>query len=103
MEYYYDPKADDLTVQTNRSGHFKFTIGLNLQKLEMLTVRVNDAKERFLKIPVMPELLNRLENDLVVSSIYGTNAIEGGTLSLDETKEISQRNLIEILEIKNEE
>ena len=69
------------------SGHFTFQIGVDRDALTPLIDRVNDAKERFVKTPVVADYLNQLENRVMVSSIHGTDTIEGGTLSTREVGE----------------
>ena len=47
--------------------------------------RVGDAHQRLRGSP-LAQVANRLEKEVVVSSIFGTNSIEGGTLSEEETQ-----------------
>ncbi len=54
--------------------------------VESLLLRINDAYQR-LKGSPLSQVANRLEKEVVVSSIFGTNSIEGGTLSVEETEE----------------
>lgn len=72
-------------VQTNRSGYFVFKIGVSFEAIQSLLDRVNDAQERFRNVPVLPDIATLLEKEVIVSSIFGTNTIEGGTLSQEET------------------
>lgn len=74
-----------LTVPTARSGPFTFMIGVDTAAIEALYLRVRDAHRRFSASP-LAQVANRLEKDVVVSSIFGTNSIEGGTLSEEETR-----------------
>ncbi len=73
-------------VETSRFGPFSFQIGVNEHETEMLLQRVADAQLRFLSSP-LSQVANRLEQEVLVSSIFGTNTIEGGTLSEEETKD----------------
>lgn len=73
-------------VETNMSGIFTFQIGVDLDELQVLMDRVKYAKDRFSTLPVFPDVINKLENQVVVLSIHGTNTIEGGTLSIEETE-----------------
>ncbi len=73
-------------VKTNRSGIFIFQIGLDMGELQPLMDLVKYAKDRFSTLPLFPDVINKLENQVVVSSIHGTNTIEGGTLSIEETE-----------------
>src|SRR3569623_1235697 len=74
-----------LRIETARSGPFTFQLGLALPELETLLLRVGDAHERFRSSP-LSQVASRLEKEVVVSSIFGTNSIEGGTLSEHETQ-----------------
>jgi len=75
-------------VETFKSGVFTFAIGLDLQNIQPLMDRVRDAQDRFSSVPTLPDIATRLEKEVLVSSIYGTNTIEGGTLSEDETAKL---------------
>lgn len=73
-------------IETIRSGVFKYQLGLNKDTLALLLQRVVDAQERFRSSPLAP-VANELEKEVVVSSVFGTNTIEGGELSEQETEE----------------
>ena len=78
-------KTGFLRIETHKSGHFVFQIGLDLAQLDFLKTRVNDAHIRFLSMPLISEISNELEQRVMFSSIYSTNTIEGGELSYEET------------------
>ncbi|GEM_PF-165385 len=90
MSSYTPDENGYLKVKTYRSGHFVFQIGLDFQQLEPFAARVNDAHIRFTSLPFVSEISGELEKQVMVSSIYGTNTIEGGELSYEETEEIIQ-------------
>ncbi len=71
-------------VETDRFGPFTFQIGIAHDGLGVALQRVEDAHDRFVASP-LAQAANRLEEEVVVSSVFGTNSIEGGTLSEDET------------------
>lgn len=75
-----------MRVETDRFGPFTFQIGADMTALESLLLRVDDAHKRFKSSP-LSQVANQLEKEVVVSSIFGTNSIEGGTLSYEETEE----------------
>ena len=75
-----------MRVETDRFGPFIFQVGVDMAILESLLLRVNDAHKRFKTSP-LSQVARRLEKELVVSSIFGTNSIEGGTLSMEETED----------------
>lgn len=72
-------------VDTARFGPFEYAIGLDSQHLLLALHRVEDAHERFIASP-LSQVANQLEREVVVSSVFGTNTIEGGTLSESETE-----------------
>lgn len=85
----YEPdETGYLKVETHRSGHFIFQIGLDIEQLEILKDRVNDAHIRFTSIPLVSEVSSELENRVMIASIYSTNTIEGGELTYEETEDV---------------
>lgn len=42
--------------------------------------RVNDAQNRFNKMPSLPQIIDQVQEKVLASSIYSTNTIEGGNL-----------------------
>jgi len=95
-------------VETRRFGHFKFQVGVDANSINVIYQRVGDAYERFQRSP-LSQVANQLEREVVVSSIFGTNSIEGGQLSEEETnaaydldpatvQEIEQRRAVNIKE-----
>lgn len=71
-------------IETDRFGPFVFQPGIAAAEIELAFQRVEDAHERFVASP-LAQVANRLEREVVVSSVFGTNTIEGGTLTEDET------------------
>jgi Fic family protein len=84
-------------VETYRSGIFTFEVGINVDKIQELINRVEDAKRRFQSTPILPDLALQLQNEVLVSSVFGTNTIEGGTLTQEETAAVvkGQKEVIE--------
>lgn len=80
-----EPWNTPVSVETHRSGIFKFQAGIDINHLESMINRVNDAHHSFSTLPILPDWANMLEKEIVVSSVFGTNTIEGGTLSEEET------------------
>ncbi|MCW8889514.1 MAG: Fic family protein, partial [Sedimenticola sp.] len=74
----------NLRVDTARNGPFTFQVGVHCAVVEALLLRISDAHQRFKGSP-LAQVANRLEKEVVVSSIFGTNSIEGGTLTEEET------------------
>lgn len=96
----------ELRVETDRFGPFTFQLGVDGEALALPMQRVEDAHELFIKTP-LNQVASRLEREVVVSSVFGTNTIEGGKLTELETataldidpalvKEVEQRRAINI-------
>ena len=74
-------------VDTFRHGPFTFQTGVDMPAVDTILVRINDAQQRFAGSP-LSSVAEQLEKEVVVSSIFGTNSIEGGTLSEEETRQV---------------
>ncbi len=66
--------ADDIRerVETSSFGPFTFQVGVDQREAAMLLQRVADAQGRFLSSP-LSQVANRLEQEVLVSSIFSTN------------------------------
>lgn len=95
-----------LRVETDRFGPFSFEVGVEPARIELALLRAEDAYEHFMESP-LSQVANQLEREVVVTSVFGTNTIEGGALSEDETarvlsldprqiKEVEQRRAVNI-------
>lgn len=80
-----EPHNFPLRVETFRSGMFVFRSGVDIVALQPLIDRVEDAHRRFSSVPILPDVAASLEKEVLVSSVFGTNTIEGGTLTEEET------------------
>jgi Fic family protein len=89
--------SGDITkrVETSRFGPFTFQVGVDERDAEMLLQRVADAQLRFLSSP-LSQVAHRLEQEVLVSSIFSTNTIEGGTLTEEETKDALDLNPMQV-------
>lgn len=76
--------GNPLRVETDRFGPFTFQVGVDSKAVHTLLMRVGDAHARFTGSP-LAQVANQLEREVLVSSIFGTNTIEGGQLSEEET------------------
>jgi Fic family protein len=76
-----------LRIETDRFGPFILTPGVSLERLAAVIQRVDDTHQRFIGSP-LSQIATELEKEVVVSSIFGTNTIEGGTLSEEETRNV---------------
>jgi Fic family protein len=85
---------DDTTlrVMTYKSGSFIFQLGVNLQHVQPMLDRVNDAQNRFNKMPSLPLIIDEIQDKVLASSIYSTNTIEGGQFTEQETADILKQD-----------
>ncbi|SMG67033.1 filamentation induced by cAMP protein Fic, partial [methanotrophic bacterial endosymbiont of Bathymodiolus sp.] len=77
-----------LKVETNRSGIFTFQVGIELKRIQPLIDKVNYGYKLFSSLPILPDIAIQLEKETLLSSIHGTDTIEGGTLSEDEILQV---------------
>ena len=66
---------------------------MDFEKLQPLLQRVEDAHSRFTSIPFLPEIAIQLEKEVIVSSVHGTNTIEGAELTEEETAKIIETKI----------
>ena len=85
ITYMITPKDGLLRVETHRSGIFKFQVGINTAALQPLLDRIEDAHRRLSSMPILPDVAAKLEREILVDSVYGTNTIESGGLTEEET------------------
>ena len=83
-----EPHNFPLRIETFRSGIFVFQSGVDIVGLQPLIDRVEDAHRRFAGVPILPDIAASLEKEVLVSSVFGTNTIEGGTLTEEETANV---------------
>jgi Fic family protein len=74
-----------IELETARFGPFVFQVGVDTAAVGTALLRVGDAHARLHTSP-LARVADRLEREVVVSSVFGTNSIEGGTLSEEETQ-----------------
>jgi hypothetical protein len=84
-------------MDTDRFGPFVFQPGFTAAAVVLALHRVEDAHARFVASP-LSQVANRLQQEVVVSSVFGTNTIEGGTLSEAETARVLQLDPAEVKE-----
>ncbi len=82
-------------AETERAGIFTFTPALDTGSLQLILQRVIDAQTRLKQSP-LGQVANQLEKEVIVSSVFGTNTIEGGTLNEEETSQILDQTPAEV-------
>ncbi len=88
----FSQEIGDTTVETSRSGNFHFLVGLDMSAITPLIERVADAHVVFASVPQLPQIAMEIEREVLVSSVFGTNTIEGGTMSETEIGEIFRKD-----------
>lgn len=96
-----EPEIPDITLQvdTDRAGPFTFQVGVDPGRIERSLLRVVDAHGRFATSP-LAQVASQLEREVIAGSIYGTNTIEGGTLTEDETQAALELDPAQVQEIE---
>ena len=77
-----------LKIETHRSGIFVFQVGADLEKLRPILDKIDYGHRLFSSLPLLPDIAAQLEKETLVSSIRGTDCIEGGTLTEDEILQV---------------
>ncbi len=75
---------------TYKSGKFYFSHDYDESEISSLLVVAHVLNETIIDLPILPELADRLDPDLMYSSISGTAAIEGNPITSDDARKISQ-------------
>ncbi|APR04970.1 Fic family protein [Thauera chlorobenzoica] len=88
-----------LRVDTDHFGPVLFETGVDPEQLRLTMQRVEDAHTRFAHSP-LAQVANKLEREVIASSIYGTNTIEGGALTEDETRAAMDLDPAQVQEIE---
>lgn len=78
-------------VDTLRDGPWRFCVGVDPAALAVPLIRVDDAHARLAASP-LSQVANELEKEVLVSSVWGTNTIEGGDVSEEETARIIEQD-----------
>jgi Fic family protein len=77
--------GNPLRVEPARFAPFTFQVGVDAKAIHTLFMRVQDAHLRLIGSP-LAQVANQLQREVLVSSIFSTNTIEGGQLSEEETR-----------------
>ena len=75
-------------VDTFKSGPFVFSLNYDKEKLNGQLVKARVLYTTIAEIPILPNLANRLEEELIRKSIFGTAAIEGNPLSQEQVNKV---------------
>ena len=87
----------EMRIETRRFGPFTFRLDVDGAVLAPLYQRVLDAHEQFNASP-LSQVTRQLEREVVASSIFGTNSIEGGTLTEEETQMVLELDPTQVQE-----
>lgn len=75
-------------VMTFKAGKFVFNSKYNSEILSPLLIESEILYKTIRELPILPKLAARLEERLMIRSIYGTAALEGNPLKEDEVARI---------------
>lgn len=75
-------------AETFKSGHFVFSLAYNEAEINNLLTEIKILYAGIKDIPIVPKFAIRFNEDLLVSSIHGTDGIEGNPLSEEEVRDV---------------
>ncbi len=85
-------KNNVIKVETFKSGYFALSANFDKAKLENYLIKAKAIYRSIKHIPILPELMAILEEELIKKSIFGTAAIEGNPLSQKEVDKVISEN-----------
>lgn len=83
----HDP-SETITLELYRGWRFCFQPGGVLSELALPLRELELAQAMFKQLPVLPDKAAALERDELVSSVHGTDTIEGGDLTEAEVEHL---------------
>lgn len=75
-------------VITFKSGKFIFCDQYDKPRIEKLLVEASTLNSAISDLPILPKWSSQIDPELLYSSVAGTAAIEGNSLSADEVREL---------------
>lgn len=102
-------RNDDKKIILSNQRRFTFSSRYEENRLNELSVEARVLYKTVIDLPILPQLATRLEDELIIRSIFGTAAIEGNPLNEEQVAEVisnsgqrtKQRAAKEILNLKN--
>jgi hypothetical protein len=82
---------DETTVHkvfTYKSGYFVFSRNFSEKELLPLIIEANVLYRTIHDLPILPSVATKLEEEIIVRSIFGTDALEGNPLTESKVEEI---------------
>ncbi|KAA0258832.1 Fic family protein [Deferribacter autotrophicus] len=91
---------------TFKSGKFYFTVNYDKTIIDPLLIKAIVLNETIKDLPILPNLAAQFETELMIRSIFGTAAIEGNPLDIEDVTAVINDNQIKTTskhqtEIKN--
>ena len=77
-----------IKIPTYKSGNFVFSLNYDKAKIREKLIAARSIYSSIRAIPILPQLLTQLEEELIKRSIFGTAAIEGNPLSEQEVGKV---------------
>jgi len=75
-------------ILTFKSGQFVFSRNFSPERVDNLLVEAQVLYSTLIDLPILPELSTRIEEEVIIRSIFGTAAIEGNPLTEKKVAEI---------------
>jgi len=75
-------------IPTYKSGPFALSLNYDMPKIREKLIEARSIYSSIRAIPILPQLLTQLEEELIKRSIFGTAAIEGNPLSEKEVGKV---------------
>ena len=75
-------------VMTHKSGNFVFSRKYNYEKLAKYLIEANILNTTIKDIPILPASMAKIDEELMIRSIFSTAAIEGNPLSEEKVSDI---------------
>ncbi|HHE31722.1 MAG TPA: Fic family protein [Chlorobaculum parvum] len=77
-------------VMTFKAGKFIFSNQYDKLRIEKLLVEASTLNSAISDLPILPKWSSQIDPELLYSSVAGTAAIEGNSLSADEVRELDE-------------
>lgn len=75
-------------VMTYKSGKFPFSGNFGNESIYRSVIEADVYYQTIVDLPILPQLASRLDEELIIRSIFGTAAIEGNPLKEEEVAEL---------------
>lgn len=78
-------------IETYKSGHFALSRHYDRSALKDDLIRAEERYRMVAETPILPNYAARLDEEVIIKSIFGTAALEGNPLDEEEVKQVLDR------------